>query len=86
MKLRRVFVCGVAGIVLAGGKLLAADGNPTNAVAATAAVYVPDTSHQNDPLPDGVLAWNSLTQEATVAADAGKCPFCFQLHQHRNGS
>ncbi|MGA3141545.1 MAG: DUF1573 domain-containing protein [Verrucomicrobiota bacterium] len=79
MKLRRVFVCGVAGIVLASGRLLAADSHSTNAAAATAAVYVPDTSHQNDPLPDGVLAWNGLTQETTVAADAGSAHFVFSF-------
>ena len=79
MKLRRVFVCGIAGIVLAGGRLLAADSNPTNAVAATAAVYVPDTSHQNEPLPDGVLAWDGLTKETTVAADAGSAHFVFSF-------
>jgi mono/diheme cytochrome c family protein len=79
MKLRRAFVCGIVGIFLAGGKLFAAGGNPTNAVAATTAVYVPDTSHQNDPLPDGVLAWNNLTQEATVAADAGSAHFVFSF-------
>jgi mono/diheme cytochrome c family protein len=79
MKLRRAFVCGVAGIVLAGGRLLAADSHSTNAVAATAAVYVPDTSHQNDPLPDGVLAWNGLTQETTVAADGGNARFVFSF-------
>jgi cytochrome c5 len=79
MKLRLVFVCGIAGIVLAGGRLLAADGNPTNAAATTEAVYVPDTSHQNDPMLDGVLAWNSLTQETTVAADAGNARFVFSF-------
>ncbi len=80
MKLQRAFVCGIAGIILAGGRLLAADGNPTNAaVTATTAVYVPDTSHQNDPLPDGVLAWNSLMQETTVAADAGIARFVFSF-------
>jgi len=79
MKLRRVFVWGIAGIVLAGGRLLAADNNPTNTVTATAAVYVPDTLHENDPLPDGVLAWNSLTQETTVAADAGSTHFVFSF-------
>jgi mono/diheme cytochrome c family protein len=79
MKLRRVFVCGIAGIVLAGGRLFAADSNPTNAVATTAAVYVPDTSHQNDPLPDGVLAWDELTKETTVAADAGNASFVFSF-------
>jgi mono/diheme cytochrome c family protein len=79
MKLRRVLICGIAGIVLAGARLFAADSNPTNVVATTAAVYVPDTSHQNDPLPDGVLAWNGLTQETTVAADAGNACFVFSF-------
>jgi mono/diheme cytochrome c family protein len=79
MKLRCVLIYGIAGIVLAGARLFAADNNPTNAAAATTAVYVPDTSHQNDPLPDGVLAWNSLMQEITVAADAGIARFVFSF-------
>ena len=79
MKLHRVLICGIAGFVLAGARLLAADSHPANAMAATTAVYVPDTAHQNDPLPDGVLAWNSLTQETTVAADAGKANFVFSF-------
>jgi mono/diheme cytochrome c family protein len=79
MKLRRVFVYGIAGIVLVGARIFAADSNPTNAVATTAAVYVPDTSHQNDPLPDGVLAWDELTKETTVAADAGNASFVFSF-------
>jgi hypothetical protein len=80
MKLRCVLIFGIAGIVLAGGRLLAADSNPANAaVAATTAVYVPDTSHQNEPLPDGVLAWSSLMQETTVAADAGNAIFVFSF-------
>jgi mono/diheme cytochrome c family protein len=86
MKLRHVLICGIAGIVLAGTRLLAADSNPTNAVAATAAVYVPDTSHQNDPLPDGVLAWNSLIQETTVAAEAGKANFVFSFTNVSSGN
>ena len=79
MKLRHVFVCGVAGSLLAGGMLFAADSNAPSPAATTAAVYVPDTSHQNDPLPDGVLAWNGLTQEATVAADAGNAHLAFSF-------
>jgi cytochrome c5 len=75
MKLRRIWVSGITGVLLAGTRLLAADSNSTNAVTATTAVYVPDTKHQNDPLPDGVLAWNSLIQETTVAANAGKAGF-----------
>ena len=77
MKLRRIFVCGITGIVLAGARLFAADSHATNAVAAIAAVYVPDTSHQNDPLPYGVLAWSSLMQETTVAADTSNAHFVF---------
>ncbi len=77
MKFGRALVGGIIGLLLAGGLLLAADGNATRPMAATAAVSVPDTSHQNDPLPDGVLEWNGLTQEATVAADAGNAHFTF---------
>ena len=77
MELRSVLVYGMAGIILAGGKLFAADGSATNPATATAAVYVPDISHQNDPLPDGVLAWNNLTQEASVAADVGNAHFTY---------
>ena len=79
MKFGHVFVCGAAGIVLAGGMLFAADSNDTNSTATSSAVYKPDTSHQNDPLPDGVLAWNGLTQEATVAADAANAHFAFSF-------
>jgi cytochrome c553 len=79
MKLRNALICGIAGLVLAGGMLLAADGTGTNPGPTTAAVYVPDTSHSNDPLPDGVLAWNNLTQEATVAAEAGSAHFIFSF-------
>jgi mono/diheme cytochrome c family protein len=79
MKLRRVFVCGIAGFVLVGTRIFAADNNPTNAVAATVAVYVPDTSHQNDPLPDGVLAWSGTTLETNVAANAGNAHFVFSF-------
>lgn len=79
MKFGRAFVGGIIGLLLAGGQLLSADGNATNPMATTAAVFVPDTSHQNDPLPDGVLNWNGLTQEATVAADAANAKFTFSF-------
>jgi mono/diheme cytochrome c family protein len=79
MKLRRVFVYGIAGIALVGARIFAADGNPTNPVVTTSTVYVPDTSHQNDPLPDGVLAWDGLTKETNAAADAGNASFVFSF-------
>jgi mono/diheme cytochrome c family protein len=79
MKLRRVFVCGIAGIVLAGGRLLAADSNPTNAVAATSPVYVPDTSHASEALATNTLVWDSLSKETNVTADAGNAHFVFSF-------
>ena len=79
MKLWSVFAGGIAGLVLAGGSLFAADGNVAIPGPTTAPVYVPDTSHQNEPLPDGVLVWNSLMQETNVAADAGSAHFIFSF-------
>ena len=79
MKLRRVFVCGIAGIVLAGGRLLAADSNPTNAVVATSPVYVPDTSHASEPLATNTLVWDSLSKETNAIADAGNAHFVFSF-------
>jgi len=45
----------------------------------TAPVYVPDTSHQNDPLPDGILAWDSLmkSDDATNGQDFARFTFSF---------
>ena len=79
MKLRRVFVCGIAGIVLAGGRLLAADSNLTNAVAATSPVYVPDTSHASEALATNTLVWDSTSKETNAAADAGNAHFVFSF-------
>jgi len=41
----------------------------------TAPVYVPDTTHENDPLPDGVFVWNSLMLATNISADADKANF-----------
>ena len=79
MKLRRVFVCGIAGIVLAGGRLLAVDSNPTNAVAATSPVYVPDTSHASEALATNTLVWDSTSKETNATADAGNANFVFSF-------
>ena len=79
MNLRRVLVYGSACLALAGGGLWAADGNPTNLVAATAPMYVPNLAHQNDPLPDGVLAWDALMKETTVPANTNKAEFTFSF-------
>ena len=79
MKLRRIFVCGIAGIVLVGARIFAADSNPTNAVAATSPVYVPDTSHASEPMASGVLTWDSTMKETNAPADASSAYFVFSF-------
>ncbi len=40
---------------------------------------MPDLSHAGDPLPDGVLAWNSLMQTTNAAADQDSVRFDFSF-------
>jgi cytochrome c553 len=79
MKFRRAFICGIAAIVLIGGKLFAADGNPTNPVVTTPPVFVPDTSHASEPLANGVLAWDNTMKETNAPADASNAYFVFSF-------
>ncbi len=52
---------------------------PTDAATASAPVYVPDTTHENDPLPEGVIAWSSLMATTNVSADHDKVFFSFNF-------
>jgi cytochrome c553 len=79
MKLRCAAFFGAAGAVFAATGLFAAGANPTNAIISSPPVYVPDTSHANDPLPDGVLVWNSLMQMTNAAADQDFVRFNFSF-------
>lgn len=80
MKLKSFFALGMAGLIFASGTVIAAESSSgSNSSPATAPVYLPDTAHQNEPLPDGILAWNALTQEATLAADAQSAHFTFSF-------
>jgi len=79
MKLRLVFVCGIAGIVLVGARIFAADSNPTNLVVTTSPVYVPDTSHASEALATNTLVWDSTSKETNAAADAGNAHFVFSF-------
>jgi hypothetical protein len=51
----------------------------TNPVVTTPPVYVPNISHANDPLPDGVLAWDENLKSAEVAADQPQAHFVFNF-------
>ena len=48
-------------------------------VVASAPTYVPDLTHQNDPLPDGVLAWDDLLKatDTTNGQDFARFVFNF---------
>jgi mono/diheme cytochrome c family protein len=50
----------------------------SNAVV-TAPVFAPDTSHQNDPLPDGIIAWNNALMTTNAAADQDTAEFTFSF-------
>lgn len=86
MKLRRIFVFTLAGIISASAGLFAAGVNSTNDALTTPAVFVPDTSHANDPLPDGVLAWSSLMQATNAAADQNQAHFTFSFTNVSGGN
>ena len=53
--------------------------NRTPTAATTPAVYVPDTTHANGPLPDGVIAWDALLKavDATNGQDFARFTFSF---------
>jgi mono/diheme cytochrome c family protein len=79
MNLTRSFACAFAGIIFLAAGLLAADKQSTNAVAASQAVYVPDTSHANGQLPDGILAWDNDSKAVDAAADQDQAHFTFDF-------
>lgn len=76
MSLFRCFIVFAAAIIL-GLQPAAADNPP--AVPATTPVFVPDMSHANEPLPDGVLAWENTSQSAEITADKEKVEFTFNF-------
>jgi mono/diheme cytochrome c family protein len=67
-----------AALVVFTAGIFTAAAQPSNDVT-TAPVYVPDLSHANEPLPDGVLAWDDLTKatDATNEQDFARFTFSF---------
>ena len=84
MKLRRVMFFGAFSAAFAAAALFAADA--TNDIVTSTPVYVPDTSHANDPLPEGVLAWSSLLQATNAAADQEQAHFAFSFTNVSSGN
>jgi cytochrome c553 len=79
MKLNSAFFLAVVGFFLADTMIFADNNAPSNSVLATPAVYVPDMSHANGPLPEGILAWDSASKETNVAAMAASADFVFNF-------
>ena len=52
---------------------------PTNFVLSTKPLYVPDISHSKDPLPDGVIAWDSVEKTLDVPAETNVAVFSFSF-------
>ena len=79
----RTFIFAVTGIFSAVTISFSAD---TNTIATTSAVYVPDMTHANDPMPDGVLAWDELTKATNAAADQAQAHFTFSFTNISSGN
>lgn len=84
MKLRCAIFSGAVGVFFAATGLFAAD--TTNEAVTSPPVYVPDLTHAGDPLPDGVLAWNSLMETTNAAADQAQAHFSFSFTNVSSGN
>ena len=79
----RTFIFAIAGIFSAVTLSSAAD---TNVVATTPAVYVPDMTHANDPMPDGIFAWDELSKATDAAAAQPQAHFTFNFTNISSGN
>jgi mono/diheme cytochrome c family protein len=66
MKMRLFLHGAFAGVFLAAAGLFAAESSSAVAAVASAPVYVSNTEPLNEPMPDGVFAWASLTLATNV--------------------
>jgi mono/diheme cytochrome c family protein len=73
----RLTICTTALVMLAANVFCV--GAQPAAPVASAPVYVPDTTHQNDPLPSGVLVWDETQKsvDATNGQDFARFVFAF---------
>jgi cytochrome c553 len=77
MKSRKVL--SIVGLIFFSVALVAKSVPLTNSGIATPPVYVPDTSHQYESLPDDVLTWKNLMLATNAAADQSQVHFTFNF-------
>jgi mono/diheme cytochrome c family protein len=75
MKLNRFIPVALLGVVFIAFRLLADDAAPTNTAASTPPVFVPDTTHSEDQMPDGVIIWDDLMKTTNATADQPSADF-----------
>jgi cytochrome c553 len=51
----------------------------TNGAVATAPLFVPDTTHANDPLPDGVIRWDATLKAVDATNEQDFAKFAFEF-------
>ena len=86
MKLNPTVFFAATGLFLAGTTVFTAGQPATNAIVTTPPVYAPDLSHANEPLPDGILAWDELSKSTDAAADQPQARFVFSFTNVSSGN
>jgi mono/diheme cytochrome c family protein len=87
MKLKwTIRLVAAAGLFLIGAKVFAAGPPSTNIFATTPPVFVPDLSHANSTLPDGILAWDEISKSTDAAADQQLVHFVFSFTNISSGN
>ncbi len=79
MKLKRTVFFVAMGLFLIVARVFAAGPPATNTVVTTPPVFVPDVSHANDPLPEGVFAWDGLSKATNAATGQPAAQFIFNF-------
>ena len=77
MKLHRIIFAAAAISLFTAGTFPAAA--QTSAPVSTAPVYVPDTSHQNEPLPDGIIAFDATIKSVDAVEGTDFAHFTFNF-------
>jgi mono/diheme cytochrome c family protein len=77
MKLRLYFVWFSVISILAAAGILVAQNTPSNALITSNPVYKPDFSHESEPMPADIIAWDATMKMTNVPAGSLSAHFVF---------